>query len=101
MEAVEGEVKLSLAAPRLFPLLPREKAWAGCVPPLLASAARTRLMLGDFDARVDLVSLLASDDVGARRAAIDALAEKFGGRRGYDPEGSAAQRLEAAGRWVE
>ena len=32
---------------------------------------------------------------------IDALAEKFGGRRGYDPEGSAAQRLEAAGRWVE
>jgi hypothetical protein len=58
-------------------------------------------MLGDSDARVDLVSLLTSADAGARRTAIDALAEKFGDRRGYDPDGDVGARLRAVGRWAE
>ncbi|MCK5941756.1 MAG: hypothetical protein KAI24_07305, partial [Planctomycetes bacterium] len=58
----------------------RQAAQAGKLPksiaspdPMLAASARTRLMLGDDDARVDLVTLLASSDAGARRAAIEAL----------------------------
>jgi len=86
----------------------RQAHKAGALPdsipspdPLLASSARTRLLLGDQDARVDLVTLLASNDNGARRTAIDALEAKYGERRGYDPDGSAAERLRAAGRWTE
>ena len=93
---------------RRFEARVRQAAKAGALPasipsadPLLASAARSRLMLGDTDARVDLVSLLTSGDAGARRTAIDALAEKFGDRRGYDPDGDAAERLQAVGRWAE
>lgn len=93
---------------RRFEARVRQAAKAGALPKsiptpdrLLATAGRTRLMLGDLDARVDLVTLLTSDDAGARRTAIDALADKFGERRGYDPDGSTTERLKAAGRWAE
>jgi HEAT repeat protein len=93
---------------RRFEARVRQAAEGGALPasipspdPLLASAARTRLMLGDSDARVDLVSLLTSADAGARRTAIDALAEKFGDRRGYDPDGDVGARLRAVGKWAE
>ena len=69
--------------------------------PLLATSARTRLLLGDDDARVDLVSLLTSADARARETAILALEAKFGERRGYDPKAAPAERLQAAGRWAE
>ena len=69
--------------------------------PLLATSARARLLLGDEDARVDLVALLTSEDATARETAIGALEAKFGDRRGYDPNGSADERLRAAGRWAE
>jgi HEAT repeat protein len=71
------------------------------IDPLLAIAARTRLRLGDDDARGDLVNLLLSDDASARAAAIGTLTQHFGDPRGYDPNGSPGERLEAATRWQQ
>jgi len=69
--------------------------------PLIATSARARLMLGDEDARTDLVALLTSADLTARETAIGALEQKFGDKRGYDPQASEADRLRAAARWIE
>jgi HEAT repeat protein len=69
--------------------------------PLIASSARTRLMLGDEGARTDLVTLLTSTSLTARQTAIGALEQRYGDRRGYDPEAPAEQTLRAAARWVE
>lgn len=66
---------------------------------LLARAARVRLVLGDRPAREELIGLLLSPNVEARRIAIGALAERFGGDRGYRADADAAARLEAARRW--
>jgi HEAT repeat protein len=68
---------------------------------LYARAARTRLMLGDESARTSLVDLLLSDDLTARQSAIEALAEKYDDRRGYDPEADLPARREAAQHWRE
>lgn len=68
---------------------------------LLAQAASARLRLGDDDMRNDLVRLLLSDDLGARRAAIDGLYARFSERRGYDPESDLESRREAAARWTQ
>ena len=93
---------------RRFEARVRQAAQLGKLPanipsgdPLIASAARTRLLLGDADARTDLVSLLTSDNATARATAIGALEQKFGDRRGYDPTASAIERVRAAARWVE
>ena len=67
--------------------------------PLLAQAARTRLLLGDPEAQQDLINLLLSDDLATRQMAIATLAAKYGGDRGFDPEAPAAERREAAARW--
>jgi HEAT repeat protein len=69
--------------------------------PLLATAARTRLLLGDELAKGDLVSLLWSADPAARQTAIAALAQQFGGDRGYRADAEAKDRLAAAARWLE
>jgi len=97
-----------LPALRRFEARVRQTAQLGKLPetipsgdPLLASSARTRLLLGDEGAQVDLVTLLTSDNLTARQTAIGALAEKFGGNRGYDPKATAVQRLQAAKRWLE
>ncbi|MFN3244544.1 MAG: hypothetical protein ACE37K_23765 [Planctomycetota bacterium] len=97
-----------LPALRRFEARVRQAAKAGGLPesipspdPMLAASARTRLMLGDEAARIDLVSLLASGDAGARRTAIDALEAKFGERRGYDPDASNEERLRATQRWAD
>ncbi|MFK7743377.1 MAG: HEAT repeat domain-containing protein [Planctomycetota bacterium] len=97
-----------LPALRRFEARVRQAAQNGKLPdsipgpdPLIASSARTRLMLGDEDARVDLVALLHSDNATARRNAINALADKFGDRRGYDPDAPAIERLRAAASWAE
>ncbi len=66
---------------------------------VLARAARTRLFLGDASARTELVNMLMSESRAAREIAIGALTEKFGDARGYDPDGSAEERLEAAAKW--
>lgn len=68
---------------------------------LLATSARSRLLLGDDDAKVDLVALLTSRNRMARLTAINALEAKYGERRGFDPDGAAQERLRAAGRWAE
>ena len=97
-----------LPALRRFEARVRQTAQLGKLPdsipsgdPLLASSARSRLMLGDEDARIDLVTMLTSDNLTARQTAIGALAQKFGDRRGYDAAAPAIERLRAAGRWVE
>ncbi len=81
---------------------------AGRLPPtagsrdqLLAQASRTRLLAGDRRAAQELVDLLLSAEAGARRAAIDGLARKYGETRGYDAEGSDAERRAAAMRWAQ
>jgi HEAT repeat protein len=66
---------------------------------LIARAARTRLVLGDERARTDLVNMLLSQSLPARRIAIGALAAKFGEDHGYDPEGSPEERRRAAELW--
>ena len=60
--------------------------------PLLAIAARTRLMLGESRAKGDLVNLLLSDAENARITAIGALMAKFGDDRGFDPKADPAAR---------
>jgi len=66
---------------------------------LIAHAARTRLLLGDEAARTDLVNMLRSPSLPARRTAIGALVAVFGEARGYDPEASPEERLRAAQLW--
>jgi len=66
---------------------------------MLARVARTRLLLGANDARDDLVGLLLASAPGARRLAIEALAERYGGRRGYDPDASDEERRAALEAW--
>ena len=66
---------------------------------LLVQAARTRLVSGDETAKRDLIALLLSDDLRARSLAIGALAQKYGNRRGYDPEGSLEDRRAALAEW--
>jgi HEAT repeat protein len=66
---------------------------------LLARAARTRLMLGDERARDDLVNLLLSRNVDARKLAIDALRRRFGDDLGYDADAGIEARAAAAQRW--
>lgn len=66
---------------------------------LLAQAARTRLVLGDGTAKDLLVGFLLSDDVGARRIAIDGLEKVTGHRRGFDPEAPEKDRLAAYEVW--
>ena len=86
----------------------RSLAAAGHLPasipdpdPVLVIAARSRLMLGDEDARAELVGLLLSDDASARTAAIAALQEKYGDARGYDPVAGPDDRRQAVARWRE
>lgn len=67
--------------------------------PLLAQAARTRLLLGDPDAEQDLVNLLLSRNTAARHSAIDTLRRQYGDDRGFDPDAPAAERRKAAARW--
>lgn len=93
---------------RRFEARVRQAAQLGKLPasipsgdPLIASSARSRLMLGDKDARTDLVALLTSENATARLTAIGALEQKFGERRGYDPDAAAGERLKAAQRWAE
>ena len=84
---------LSLAAAGRIP------EQVGPVDRLVMQVARTRLELGDSTARRDLVPLLLSDDEYTRQQAIDALASKYGGSRGYDPDGPEAERRSAAAAW--
>lgn len=93
---------------RRFEARVRQAAQLGKLPasipsgdPLIASSARSRLMLGDKDARTDLVALLSSANMTARTTAIGALEQKFGELRGYDAAASAIERLRAAARWVK
>jgi HEAT repeat protein len=81
---------------------------AGRVPPeagpadvLLAQIARSRLALGDESARHTLAALLLSENEDARRSALEALAQKYGDDRGYDPAAEPAARRAAAVRWME
>jgi HEAT repeat protein len=77
---------------------------AGATAPgdqLLARAARVRWVLGDAKARDDLVNLLSSRNEMARKISIQALRERYGDDRGYDPDADAASRVEAEMRWRE
>ncbi len=71
------------------------------IDPLLAGAARARLLLGDDGARRELVNLLTSADEAARTAAIATLKQHFGDDRGFDPKADAGARLAAAARWMK
>ncbi len=73
----------------------------GSADHLVAQAARTRLLVGDPNARQDLVRILLSDDPLARTVAIEALEEKFDERRGYDPEAAPEERRAAAMEWTK
>ena len=65
----------------------------------VARSAAARLVLGDKSARSELVNLLLSTDLEARKTAHTALANVFGGSLGYDPEADLAERRSAARRW--
>lgn len=69
--------------------------------PLLARAARVRLMLGDDTARPELVGLLLSPNLDARRLAIGALRDHTGDDRGFDPAADVTARNAAAARWQD
>lgn len=73
---------------------------AGSADLLLVQAARARFAVGDASARDELVSGLLSADDNARRLAIDALEQRFGETRGYDPEASLGERRTAAAAWM-
>lgn len=79
----------------------RLPASAGPLDRLLGQAARTRLMLGDEGARQDLVNLLLSPDLSARKIAIDALETKYGERLDYDPQAPAGERRKAMRQWLD
>lgn len=81
------------------PALVGAERGSGDADRLLARAARTRFLLGDDDARTELVGLLLSPDETARTIAIGALADMHGEDRGYDPAAEPEERLEAASRW--
>ncbi|MCP3919020.1 MAG: hypothetical protein GY711_26040 [bacterium] len=66
---------------------------------ILAQAARTRLLLGDDSARPTLVGLLLSDDRYTRVLVFEALQRRYEDDKGYDPDGPAEERHEAAARW--
>ena len=77
----------------------RLPAGVGPFDPLLAQAARTRLMLGDKRAKQDLANLLLSDDLVARQRAIEALEASFGETRGYAANAPLLERRKAAASW--
>ena len=77
----------------------RLPASIGLADPLLAQAARSRLLLGDAAAEQDLVGLLLSDDLATRRMAIGTLEHKHGDTKGFRAEDTARQRRRAAARW--
>jgi HEAT repeat protein len=79
----------------------RLPASVGPVDQLLAQVSRTRLLLGDESARQELVNLLLSHEAAARHAAIGALQQYYGDRRGYDPDAEPAERRRSALRWME
>lgn len=88
---------------RLRTLMATERvpAEVGPADVLLAQVARSRLALGDESARHTLAALLLSESEDARRSAIEALAQKYGDERGYDPAAESAARRAAAVRWME
>lgn len=79
---------------------------AGSFPPSAGSPSavrvqttRTRFQLGQESAVMELVKFLLSEDVEARRAAIDALRRQFGYDLDYDADGPLAERRAAAMDW--
>jgi HEAT repeat protein len=90
----EARVRQAMSAGTLPKSIPHGDA-------LVATSARTRLLLGDDTARADLTALLISPDRTARQTAILALEARFGDRRGYDPDAAAADRLRAAAAWSD
>lgn len=76
-------------------------AAAGHGDALLAGVARAKMAAGDRSARRTLISLLLSDDLGARRSAIEGLERHMGETRGYDPEADEATRREMVQRWTQ
>ncbi len=84
---------LSLAARHAVP------ASAGPIDLLLAQAAGARLRLGDERGIPDLVALLLSPNADARRAAYEALYQRFGEELQYDPDASEAERRGAVELW--
>jgi HEAT repeat protein len=80
--------------------LQTDPARASSVGPLLARAARTSLLLGDDRAREVLTGLLLSSDRATREFAIEALEQRYGDRRGFDPDSSTERRAAAVLRWA-
>jgi HEAT repeat protein len=74
---------------------------AGTPDSLIAQAARTRLLVGEPNAKHDLVRLLLSDDPLARAVAIDALEVKYDERHDYDPNAPVEQRRAAVMAWTQ
>ncbi len=73
---------------------------AGSPDVLVTQAAATRFKLGDARAENDLVSMLLSDDEGARTTAQAAMIERYGQELEYDPTGSPAERRTAIEKWL-
>ncbi len=65
----------------------------------IVAAAGARLVGGDDTARAVLVECLMSADRETRVVAITALEQRFGERRGYDPDAPHQDRDAAAARW--
>ena len=76
-------------------------AEAGAGDNLLAQVARSRMAAGDDGARHTLAALLLSESDYARQLAFEALRNRFGEDRGYDPSAPAAERRAAAARWMQ
>jgi hypothetical protein len=76
-------------------------ASAGHPDGLIARSAATRLALGDATAKSELVSLLLSQDLGARTTAHAALVAKYGEVSAYDPAGDVDSRRAGARGWLE
>jgi len=73
---------------------------AGPPDEVLASVAHARLLLGEKRAACDLVPMLLSPDLEARKIALDALMGHFGSDYGYDPEATLESRRAALKEWM-
>ncbi len=93
VQRFEQRIQSVSAAGRLAPSV-------GSADALLAQVARARFVLGDETSLNDLVTLLLSDDVGARTVAIDALRGFLGFDLDYVADGDPLERRKAAAEWA-
>jgi HEAT repeat protein len=74
---------------------------AGAPDTLIAQAAATCFKLGDEHAENELVTLLLSEDPGARTVALAAMRDRYGMELEYDPYATLDERRAAVAAWLK